>query len=433
MSNKFELSKKSSPNPLLKYVVYSIVITITFFFGNILGYSISSIKYSPNSKIKDVLLSSVKDVKKYTIDGDIKVIVDSEEIDFTLYNDVFNELQSNYINTDSFQEDKILYESIKGMVDSLGDEHTIFLTPEETKQFEEISSGKYSGIGAEVAEKNGKIVVVTPLKGSPAEKNGIKPEDVIVKVDDKDVQGLSITEVVALIKGEKGSIVKLQVNRDEQIIEFNIVREEIKYSTMYYEVKDNIGYLEINRFIDVNPTLWNSRWEEIIKEIDDSKVDKLIIDLRGNGGGYLNSVIYALNDIVEKDKVIMKVEGRNGVIESTYISSGVGRLADKEIVILINQGSASASEIFAGVLQQTNNVKIIGENSFGKGSVQDIITFKNGSSIHVTIQKWLLPDGRNIDKNNPIIPDYVIEYTKEQYNQGIDPQYDYAKQILTNN
>jgi len=291
---------------------------------------------------------------------------------------------------------------------------------------------------------DGKITVVSPFKESPAEKAGLLPRDVILKINGTSTEGLTLTEAVTLIKGKTGTIVTLTIQRGTRTFDLKITRGYIITKTVELEfLQRNGGYVaHINVY-----TFGESTLKEFIrvaqqisdKQTQDRDVKGIILDLRNNPGGYLDVAIDMNGAFFDTNKIATILENNSGKrtgYKSTYAgaekeySTGMGLLSDFKTVVLINKGSASASEILAGALQINGVAKIVGERTYGKGTAQAIEDFLDGSSLHVTVYKWLLPDGTWINTDNPITPDYEVELTNEDFVEGKDPQLDKAIELL---
>ncbi len=341
---------------------------------------------------------------------------------------VWDVVASNYVDSDKVDVEKMVDGAIKGMVNSFDDPATVYLDKEETEEFDSASEGKYfEGIGAELGYEDGQIIVVTPIEGSPAKAAGIRPGDYILKVDDYEFStNDSVYDAVAKIRGEAGTDVVLKIlHRGETSpVDIKITRSEITVPSMTLEFvgeKSDIAHLKVSRFTDNSYSSWVSLWDSKVVEIKKAGVNKVVLDLRGNPGGFFDAAIYAGDDFLNSGYVISQQRDGDGNIVK-YESKDGGNLKDVKVVVLINSGSASASEILAGALQQAGRAKIIGESTYGKGTAQKVFNLSDGSSLHLTILKWLLPDGTNIDRENPIKPDFEIKLTNEDFIKGNDPQ-----------
>lgn len=294
---------------------------------------------------------------------------------------------------------KLLIEgAIQGMLSKLEDPYSVYMNEETARQFNQTLESTFEGIGAEVSSVEGKIVIVAPFKGSPAEKAGIKPNDQILKVDNESVAGLDLYEATQKIRGEKGTKVKLQIQREgiSQPFSVEIKRDEIPLETVRADLKKqngkNIGYIEITMFSEETA----KDFKKELKTLEKQNIEGLVIDVRGNPGGLLSSVEEILQELVTIEKPYVQIEQRNG--EKMRYFSELKKNKDYPIAVLIDKGSASASEILAGALKEAENYALIGEKTFGKGTVQQAVPMGDGSNIKLTLFKWLTPDGNWIHK-----------------------------------
>ncbi|KUK67622.1 MAG: Carboxyl-terminal protease [candidate division WS6 bacterium 36_33] len=371
------------------------------------------------------------------VDASIFPRTTSRNLDMGMFWRVLDLTRRNYVDSDEIVEEDLVYGSIKGMVDSIGDPATVFLTPEETEEYNAASEGKFfEGIGAELGYDDGQVIVVTPLEGSPAKAAGIRPGDYILKIDDYELTSEdTVYDAVAKIRGEAGTEVVLTVlhQGESELVEIAITRDEITIPSMSLEfigANEEIAHFKIGRFTEASYDIWVSEWDKNVREIVNSGVDKVILDLRGNPGGFFDAAIYAGDDFLGEGFVISKQKDANGNIKD-YSSTKGGDLLDTELIILIDSGSASASEILAGALKQAGRGILIGKETFGKGTAQRVYDLEDGSSLHLTILKWLLPDGSNIERDNAITPDIEIELTNDDFIEGNDPQLDKAIEELS--
>ncbi|HHY74132.1 MAG TPA: PDZ domain-containing protein [Bacillus bacterium] len=283
--------------------------------------------------------------------------------------------------------------AISGMVNTLKDPYSVYMDKKTASQFEQSLDSSFEGIGAEVSMTDGKVTIVAPFKDSPAEKAGLKPNDHILSVDGKSLTGLDLYEAVLKIRGKKGSKAILEIERPGVTgkLKIEVTRDEIPIETVYSKVKEyknnKIGYIEITSFSEDTA----KDFTEQLKELEDKKIAGLVIDVRGNPGGYLQSVEDILKLIVTDEKPYVQIENRNG--EKKRYFSSLKEKKNYPITVLIDQGSASASEILAGALKEAGGYDIIGETSFGKGTVQQAVPLGDGSNLKLTLFKWLTPDG----------------------------------------
>jgi len=350
-----------------------------------------------------------------------------EEIDFSLFWEAYHKVQERFVSPEKFDIQKMIYGAISGMVKSLGDPYTIFLDPEETKRFIEDVSGTFEGVGMEIGMKKGQLQVIAPLEGTPAQRAGLRAGDKIIKINNTLSTDLTIDEAVNLIRGPKGTEVVLTIYREEweTTKEIKIIRAVIEIPSLKLELKEDIAYLKIYQFSE--KASFDFRKAAI--EILDSPAEKIILDLRNNPGGYLVIAQDIAGWFLERGKIVV-IENLGEVKgQKIYRAEGNALLLPYPMVILINQGSASGSEILAGALRDNRGLKIIGEKSFGKGSVQELEKLKGGSSLKITIAKWLTPKGQLITDLG-LEPDLKVEMTEEDYEEERDPQLDKAIEII---
>lgn len=350
----------------------------------------------------------------------------NNNIDFNLFWEVWDIIQNNYVDA-PVSDKQIFYGALAGEVASLGDPYSIFLDPKISKEFEQELSSEFEGIGAEIGMKNKILTVISPLPNSPAEKAGLKSGDKIYKINGKEVIHLTLNEAVMLIRGKAGTKVTLTVLREGKKGEtdIEIIRNKIHFDTVKWEIKDkNILYVKISNFNQDTEKLFN----KMVNDNLNKDIKGIILDLRNNPGGFLDvSVNIAGNWIRKGDVVVTEKFSESNKLY--HRSDGKGEFAGIPTIVLINGGSASASEIVAGALQDYNLATLLGEKSFGKGSVQDLHSLSDGSKIKITIAKWLTPKERAIDGKG-IKPDTEVKLTDDDYNNDRDPQLDKALEIL---
>lgn len=448
MGKKFVFDNDQIPNELpdkkLKYISLVIPVLISwitiFVFAFLIGRG--SVSYSTgtngdtiekNSKSGFFVCNVLERSKLFILTGSWEPETEHVDVNFSLFSSVWYLLQQKYIDSNAVDGESMKYGAIQGMVNSLQDPYTVFLDPEQTANYNESNTSSFEGIGAQLTYQDEKVIVVQPFYASPAKKAGLLPGDVINAVDGNSIEGLSLEEVVAKIRGKSGTAVVLSIYRESGDEQFDVQITREKITTIKFEkLSDENGAIYINSFSAENPIIWNNMWDDIVDEVIESGVDKLVIDLRGNPGGYLNSVAYALDDFLSVGDIHYKTAGKNGkILEVSRVQRiNASRLKDLEIVVLINGGSASASEIFAGSIQANNRGKIMGVASFGKGSVQEVLDLAEGTSIHITIEKWLLPNDKQIDKDNKIVPDIEVIMEIEDFKVGKDVQMESAIEYL---
>ncbi len=339
-----------------------------------------------------------------------------KKFDFSLFWETLDQVQTKFIDKEKMDSKSLYYGAIKGMVSSLDDPYTFFLTPEENRQSKLDLEGKFEGIGAQLGLKEGRIAIIAPLKNSPAVKAGVRAGDFINKVDDKSTKNWTLPEAVSNIRGEKGTKVKLSLERNEKEFDVSIIRDQIVVESVEAEFMDEIAYVKVNQFGENTNTEWDEAVNQVLFRYNSGQVKGMILDLRNNPGGYLESSVYLAGEFLKKGDLIVKQEST--VTRSRdYYAQRDGKLKDMPLVVLINKGSASASEILAGSLRDNKKTVLIGEKSFGKGSVQEAIDLSDNAGLHVTVAKWILPEGdwingkgieptikveNDIDENNSI-------------------------------
>jgi len=393
---------------------------------------------SKTSKILTIILIivlsfSIGFFAKTSIDEYLNTLypISQPELSFNLLNEVYQNIQNYFFEPDKIDKDKLIYGAAAGMVESLGDPYTTFFTPEEAKKFEEDMSGTFEGVGLQVGEKNGEITVIAPLKNTPAQKAGILAGDKIVKINGKSTEDMVLEEAVNLIRGERGTKVILSILREgwDQSKDFEIVRDVIEVPNLELSIKDingkKIAYLAIFQFNDRT----YDDFKTITQQIKQTSPDGIILDLRNNPGGLLDQVEKIAGWFLEKGEIIV-IEEQKGQEVSRGASNGPSTFADMPVVVLINQGSASGAEILAAALRDNRQIKLIGETSYGKGTVQRLVDLSDGSSIKITIANWLTPKGATIEGEG-IKPDIEIKMTQEDIEKGIDPQLEKAEEIIS--
>lgn len=346
---------------------------------------------------------------------------------YSTFIDVWTRLTNEYIEKNSLNKEELLYGAIEGMVDKVGDPYTVFFEPADSDSYLESLDGNFEGIGIYLNEtENGEFEIITPLKGSPAEKAGIKPGDIILEADGVSASEMSLDDLIQKLRGESGSKLTLKIKRDYSILTFTIIREQIEVPYVEGEMKDGIGIIHYYQFTANS----HDQFLVEIKKLKNLNPKGLILDMRNNPGGYLYSSQDLLSHFLPADTVFIKMVFADGYIE-TEKSSGPGELKGYYLVVLLNEGSASASEIAALALRDLNNVKIVGKTSYGKGKIQELIYYGDDSSLKISTAKWLSPAGTYID-NVGIIPDFTVNLTDADIKNNLDPQLDKAIALIKN-
>lgn len=353
----------------------------------------------------------------------------STKTDFSSFWKVWNTMNEKYPEASKITDQDRVYGAISGLVSSLNDPYSVFFNPDETKSFEEEIAGNFDGIGMEVGIKDKILTVIAPLKDTPAYRADIKPGDKILKIDKTTTSGLSIEESIKLIRGPKGTAVTLTIFREglAQPKEIKIVRDTINIPTLDTEIrKDGIFVIKLYSFSANSANLFRNAMKQFV----DSKSDKLLLDLRGNPGGYLDAAVDMASWFLPGGKIIVTEDYGNNKTPEIFRSKGYDIFNDKlKFVILIDSGSASASEILAGAIQDNKKAKLVGSQSFGKGSVQEVVKITPDTILKITVARWLTPNGTSISEKG-LTPDYPIEITQKDFDAKKDPQLDKAVQLL---
>jgi len=353
---------------------------------------------------------------------------DKKKVSFDIFWETWDYVKNNYVES-NVDESKLFYGSLEGMVGSLQDPYSVYFEPETSREFQQEISGSFDGIGAEIGLKNGAITVISPLTGSPAEKAGLKPGDMVISIDDKETKDMSLNEAVNLIRGKRGTRVTLVIYRkaekDTRTIE--VARDVINIKSVEWAMlPGDIVDLKLKYFNE--DTL--SDFRKAVNAFLPEKPKGIILDIRNNPGGFLSTAIEITSYWVGGDDIIVIERGRDQNYIGEKANNSNALLKKIPTIVLINKGSASGSEILAGALQDWKLAKIVGETSFGKGSVQDLKQFSDGSSLKLTIAKWYTPKGREINEKG-IVPDERVELTDEDWDNSKDPQMDKAIELLT--
>lgn len=349
----------------------------------------------------------------------------NSDFDYNLFWTVWSSIKEKYV-IQTVSDKELFYGAVKGLVKGLDDPYSVFLEPDLAKRFLEDISGSFEGIGIEIGIKENRLTVIAPLSNTPAHRAGIRAGDKIFAIDGHDTIDMSLDEVVYLIRGPRGTPVTLTIWRDggAKTQDIEIIRDTIEIKTVSWELKgNNIAYIKVSHFS-----------EETLRDFDDITIvalranpNGLIIDLRNNPGGYLDTAVEMAGYWIGKDTVTLSRDAKG--VEIAYKSSGQGELSHLNTIVLVNKGSASASEILAGALQDYKRGILLGEQTFGKGSVQELESYSDDSALKLTIAHWYTPLGRTIHGQG-ITPDIEVEMTFEDYDLNRDPQLDRAIEIL---
>ncbi|NVP17966.1 S41 family peptidase [Candidatus Gracilibacteria bacterium] len=354
------------------------------------------------------------------------IYLDSNTLNLTKYWSVYDIIKREYFDNNTINNNDLLEKSIYGLVEGLGDRHSSYLNKEENQSFNESLSGDFEGIGAVVEVHPLGVNIDRIIKGSPAKNYDLRTGDILISANGEKLEGLNLFEAVEKIKGPAGSKVVLEILREgeESIIEKEVVREKIKIPSVDIEFLDGeIAYISLNMFGDDTSS-------EFRKALDSARDTKgLIIDLRDNGGGYLISAVEILSEFIDNGENIVVTKYKDEKNNQYYKSINSGEIYNGKIVVLINENSASASEITAGALKDYQKAIIVGKKSYGKGSVQEPFDLGDGSMLKLTVAKWFTPKGINIDDEG-ILPDIEIDFLEEDYINKYDRQKEESKKIL---
>lgn len=407
------MRKSSHVQRYFRFYATLVVIAIAFLSGLVIGAW----------KINGVAVSQVGDVviNKFTDDPE------TQEIDFGIFWETWRTIQNKYYDRPVSESD-LFYGALIGMSAGVQDPYTVFFDPEISQDFNEQISGTFEGIGIEIGIKEEQLVVIAPLPETPAYNAGVLAGDQIVSIDGTDTAGITLDLAVTMIRGEKGTPVELGVRREgeEDTITISIIRETIIIESISWEMlESNVAHIVLSDFNDNT----EKGFEKAIREIILEEPVGIILDLRNNPGGFLATAVNIAGYFIQEDEVVLIEDFGNGKQNSYSVENGEDFI-DYPMVVLVNGGTASASEIVAGAIQDHGMATILGEQTFGKGTVQELKEFADGSSLKITVAEWLTPNGRSIDKEG-IEPDIVIEITQEDIEAGIDLQLDSAVKLLT--
>lgn len=349
---------------------------------------------------------------------------ETRDINFSVFWEVWDLLDKEFVNQPVLDEGRF-YGAIKGMVESLGDPYTVFLTPDETKRFQDDLNGSFQGIGIEIGIRDNLLTVISPIDNSPAKRAGVLAGDIILEIDDLETTDLTLDEAVEKIRGERGTAVTLTIFREEteETTDIEITRDDIEVVSVKVDIIDDVAHLQISRFGETT----EEELGNAIRELQDQGADKIVLDLRNNPGGFLQTSIEVASRFIESGVIAVQEFGDGE--QKVFDQEGDATLASYPLVVLVNEGSASASEIVAGALRDQRGVNLIGMKTFGKGSVQEVELLSDGSSVRITVAKWLTPNGTNLNENG-LDPDIEVDLTQEDINAGEDPQLDRALEFL---
>jgi carboxyl-terminal processing protease len=394
---------------ILPIAVVGLLVTTSFFIGVFFGNrgfsELGPISFAPKSELIN------RDSGK------------PENVDFSLFWEAYNKLNEEYLG--EINQEDLLYGAIKGMAEATGDPYTVYMTPTEANEFMKEIEGIFSGVGIEVGIRNETLVVISPLDGTPADEAGVRARDEIIKINDEETFDMSLDEAVGKIRGEEGTKVKLTVRRGDEIKEVEMTRKKINIDSVtlsYQKYKGSeIAILKISQFTEETP----NELSEAVDKIVLRNPKGIVLDLRGNPGGYLESAVDMASEFLDEGVVVIEESSEK---KENFETTRKGKLLNKKMIVLIDEGSASASEIVAGALKDRGRAQLVGMTSFGKGSVQIVFDLSKGI-LKVTTSKWLTPKGISISEVG-IKPDVEVEMSDEDLNNFKDPQLNKALELI---
>lgn len=349
------------------------------------------------------------------------------DVDFTIFWDAWRLIQNDYVKSGELDVQKMVYGAVRGLLGSLDDPYSTFFDPQEAKEFSENVNGNFSGIGIEIGVKKGILTVISPIEGTPAWEAGLKPGDQIISIDGEETVNMTSDEAVDLIRGPKDTEVKLLIYRSsfEKPQEFTIKRDTISVPSVKTEfLQNNIAHITLSSFNEnTDYEFYRGILDAVVKESP-----AIVLDLRNNPGGYLEVSVDIAGWFLKKGEVVVR-ESVKGEDETVFRAHGNEALTDIPVVVIANEGSASAAEILAGALRDNRQIKIVGQKTYGKGSVQEVEDMPDSSMIKLTIAEWLTPNGLSLNGNG-LEPDYNVELSEEDYENDKDPQLDKALEVV---
>lgn len=358
-------------------------------------------------------------------------VPENVQVDFKLFWDTWKLLSRDYLDKKALDPEKLFYGAISGMVSAAGDPYTFFLPPEVQKSSKEELNGSFEGVGIQIGfNKDKRLVVIAPLAGTPSQRAGIEAGDLILKIDDQNTINLTLPEAVKLIRGPRQSKVTLEIVREgeDEPRQFTLVRDTIIVKSVALEYKKtksgkDIAWIKLSRFSDRTRPEWQEAVEDIVQEAPHG----VILDVRNNPGGYLDGAVFVVSEFLPDGDVVLQEDSQGQ--QTAFKVNRAGKLLEINLVVLINKGSASASEIVAGALKDRGRATLVGEKTFGKGTIQEAQDLPKGAGIHITVAKWLTPGGSWVNETEGLEPDVIIEMPKD-LKKDQDPQLEKALEML---
>ena len=387
------------------FIFFGIIVAGTLFYG---GY------YVGLSQTKLIRIEGVADIYPG----------DETAANFGVFWQAWDKIKEKHLHSGALSAQEMIYGAIKGLAESANDQHTTFFSPEDAAKFTENIDGRFGGIGAELEEINNQIIVVTPLKGTPAEKAGLRPRDTIIKAGGIELKDKTVQDAIRIIRGEPGTQIKLIISREGETgtKDIQITREMITLPTVEWEWKDdNVAYVRLISFNQNTPFAFYN----VIRNIITENPRAMILDLRNNPGGYLEVAVGLSGWFIDRGEVVVKERYADGE-DRVFRSRGNAALKNLPTIILVNRGTASAAEIMAGAIRDINGTRLIGERTFGKGTVQSLEELKDGSMLKITVANWVTPNGHIIEGSG-LVPDINI---KRAENDPEDAQLNKAMELL---
>lgn len=351
----------------------------------------------------------------------------STNANFNIFWQAWQDINDEYLRTPSTTPQTRMYGAITGMVAALGDPYTEFFSPQDSQQFQQDITGNFGGIGAELGENTStEIVIIAPIEGTPAAQAGLKAQDIIIAINGSSTAGMNVDDAVNIIRGTVGTKVTLSIFRTgwDKPKDFTIIRSDIQVPTVDFEMKGNIAHITLKEFTQDSDGLFINA----LQKASDNHAQGIVLDLRNDPGGYLEVAVDLAGYLLKPGSQVVQEVGRT-VATQNYTATGSGVLDNIPMAILINGGSASAAEILSGALHDDRNIPLVGEKSFGKGTVQQLENLPDGSSLKITVAHWVLPSGRILDHDG-LVPDYPVTLTDADIAAGKDPQFDKAMQVV---
>lgn len=410
-----QLPKKSWLKKIARVYILSFLIILAFILG-----LITSILVPTTSQNSDDVLQKTS----YELSDIFK---NNNEVNTEIFSQVWEIIHHDYLDKNKISDQELFYGALAGMIDALGDPHSFFLTPKNTSDFTQELNGSFYGIGAEIGRRDEYIVIIAPLADTPSEKAGLKAGDKILAIDGQDTFNMTVDQAVYYIRGDNNTNVTLTILSANETVakEVVVTRAKIDVPSVTYTLEDKIALVEITHFNNDTADRFSNVAQKILKD----NPRGIILDLRNNPGGFLDVAVEIASSWLDPNEVVVRETYSDKRNDINHLAVQKTSLADFKTIILVNEGSASASEIVAGALQDYDLAEIVGMTTFGKGSVQQLIPLADDSSIKLTVARWLTPQGRTID-NAGIIPDYEVDLTLEDYNNDLDPQMDKAKELI---